>query len=626
MADYTTNYNLVKPGQDDFYNVQDFNGNADIIDEQLTALSNSKQDLITGDVVGHYHSSDRNRANHTGTQTSSTISDFAAAVRATVLTGLSTATSAVISAADSALTALGKLQAQISSHLANTSNPHSVTKAQVGLGSVDNTADSAKSVASAAKLTTARTIALSGELSGSANFDGSASISISTAVSNFVSRVTGSVLTGLSTATNAIITASDTVLTALGKLQAQITAHLANTSNPHSVTKAQVGLGNADNTADASKNVLSATKLTTARSINISGELSGSASFDGSAGISIPVKSLVGDIKTTMRTDLGADWLLCNGSAFDSAEYPALASILPFSLSKPWVSTSFTGTANNSKLATDGNIFAFFDGKVIYYTSDITSGSWSSFTVSNAAASITDIKYGGGYWCILCGGYYLYYAASITGTWTLALNPSDPMGFIKYINGSWFTCTNMGKLYYATTPNSTWNSKATNTSSYELSDIAYGNGYYVAPVKGRNIFYYTTSLAGTWSSYTVTSATFYSVDFGNGRFVLGGNSTSSQITFTTPPSTGLAATSNGGSLGFVRYVNGLWFTYGNGALYFAADPTGAWTQVTLSGGADIAYAKGYYVVSTGFTAQVKYSNGYSLPAIASDAYTYIKAQ
>jgi len=58
------------------------------------------------------------------------------------------------------------------------------------------------------------------------------------------SRAVASVLTGLSTATNAAITAADTVLTAAGKLQKQITDHLANTSNPHSVTKAQVGLTN----------------------------------------------------------------------------------------------------------------------------------------------------------------------------------------------------------------------------------------------------------------------------------------------------------------------------------------------------------------------------------------------
>lgn len=48
--------------------------------------------------------------------------------------------------------------------------------------------------------------------------------------------------------------------------------------NPHHVTKSDVGLGNADNTADADKNVLSATKLTTARTID-------GVSFDGSAGI-----------------------------------------------------------------------------------------------------------------------------------------------------------------------------------------------------------------------------------------------------------------------------------------------------------------------------------------------------
>ena len=36
----------------------------------------------------------------------------------------------------------------------------------------------------------------------------------------------------------------------------------------HTHTKTQVGLGNVDNTADKDKNVLSATKLTTARKIN----------------------------------------------------------------------------------------------------------------------------------------------------------------------------------------------------------------------------------------------------------------------------------------------------------------------------------------------------------------------
>lgn len=72
------------------------------------------------------------RANHTGTQLASTISNFAATVLATVLAGLSTATNAVISATDSVLSALGKLQAQITAHKNDKNNPHEVTAAQVG--------------------------------------------------------------------------------------------------------------------------------------------------------------------------------------------------------------------------------------------------------------------------------------------------------------------------------------------------------------------------------------------------------------------------------------------------------------------------------------------------------------
>lgn len=59
----------------------------------------------------------RARANHTGTQLASTISDFAAAVRAVVLTGISFATATAVVAADSVLVAIGKLQAQLNTIL-----------------------------------------------------------------------------------------------------------------------------------------------------------------------------------------------------------------------------------------------------------------------------------------------------------------------------------------------------------------------------------------------------------------------------------------------------------------------------------------------------------------------------
>ena len=80
-------------------------------------------------------------------------------------------------------------------------------------------------------------------------------------------RVRAVILTGLSLVTNSVISATDSVLVAFGKLQAQITAnlstltsHTSNTSNPHATTKAQVGLSNvADVDTTNASNIASGT-------------------------------------------------------------------------------------------------------------------------------------------------------------------------------------------------------------------------------------------------------------------------------------------------------------------------------------------------------------------------------
>lgn len=68
------------------------------------------------------------------------------------------------------------------------------------------------------------------------------------------SRVRSTVLTGYSGGANLALVGTDTVLQAFGKLQTQIGAnlvtfnsHASNTSNPHNVTKAQIGLDNVPN-------------------------------------------------------------------------------------------------------------------------------------------------------------------------------------------------------------------------------------------------------------------------------------------------------------------------------------------------------------------------------------------
>lgn len=83
----------------------------------MTGADKTKLDgIATGATANSSDATLLARANHTGTQLAATISDFAATVRSTVLTGLSTATNAAAAATDSVLDAIGKLQAQINGY------------------------------------------------------------------------------------------------------------------------------------------------------------------------------------------------------------------------------------------------------------------------------------------------------------------------------------------------------------------------------------------------------------------------------------------------------------------------------------------------------------------------------
>lgn len=80
-------------------------------------------------------------------------------------------------------------------------------------------------------------------------------------------------------------------------------------TNPHGTTKSDVGLSNVDNTADIDKNVLSASKWTTERTISLEGAITGSASIDGSGNVVLTTSE--GDLsfkrKTTIITN-ATDW------------------------------------------------------------------------------------------------------------------------------------------------------------------------------------------------------------------------------------------------------------------------------------------------------------------------------
>jgi hypothetical protein len=84
---------------------------------------------------------DRARANHTGTQLASTISDFASTVLATVLTGFSLAVGTAVTATDTVLQAVGKLQRQINDHfgVGGATHPNATTSVSGFMSGADKT-------------------------------------------------------------------------------------------------------------------------------------------------------------------------------------------------------------------------------------------------------------------------------------------------------------------------------------------------------------------------------------------------------------------------------------------------------------------------------------------------------
>ena len=138
--------------------------------------------------------------------------------------------------------------------------------------------------------------------------------------------------------------------------------HIARVDNPHGVTKAQVGLGNADNTSDNVKNVLSAIKWATARTITLSGDVSGSASVDGSANVTIT--TAVQPNSVALGTDTTGDYMadIIAGSGISVSHTPSEGSTATITNSAPNVTTNITTTHNSSNVivnssdGTDGTI------------------------------------------------------------------------------------------------------------------------------------------------------------------------------------------------------------------------------------------------------------------------------
>lgn len=163
-------------------------------------------------------------------------------------------------------------------HIINTNNPHNVRKEQIGLSKVDNTSDLEKPISTATQEAldslTEELINKQGTLTSEqleAVNSGITSLKI-TQYDKSISDINSSISTletKVNTNTTNIANKQDKLTTAQtnavnsGVTSTKITSydnHINNKSNPHNVTKSQIGLGNVDNTSDLNKPISTKTQ------------------------------------------------------------------------------------------------------------------------------------------------------------------------------------------------------------------------------------------------------------------------------------------------------------------------------------------------------------------------------
>lgn len=324
----------------------------------------------------------------------------------------------------------------------------------------------------------------------------------------------------------------------------------------------------------------------------------------------------VGDVLSSIRTNLGNKWLLCNGQIIDAEEYPEL-----YELSKNnnkylnidmgiysggnsainceyvngqyFITNAEINPANNKELGIKivyGDGIAFSNPKVIYYN---VAGSDSD---SNATYQSISVKYGNGQYAFMVRtqNYYygVYYTSNLEQDWTYKAYgtgvPSDgsyetPNG-LMYVNNKWFLLLNCSSgsdsgnrqvyFYNGSSVQSMTKRSAVTRSNREtgyMQNILYINNTYVATIyrsyNSVNYYLITSSDGNTWKitqNYDSESGYYdYSIGSNYGFSITSINNYLYALTyyensfnmyfFPTPTSTWNSAVSSGTSYSGNRY-------------------------------------------------------------------------
>lgn len=366
----------------------------------------------------------------------------------------------------------------------------------------------------------------------------------------------------------------------------------------------------------------------------------------------------VGDTLTTVRTDLGEKWLLCNGDKVIRTDYPDLAELIPANLNSAWTEkTLWTSGRSDSGINCitykNGYLVAGgidYDGSYAFkiaYTTDIDSGSWStkSLTSSSVNSQVTGIDYGDGYWVAsIRTGNISYTSIGLSDVWSLkSISAMDEINDIIYADGYWVICgqyndgnTYFARIAYTTKPTGSWTTKdlwsGTNASN-RLRCITYADGKWVVGGSNGNTYEtaiaYSTTLDGNWTIKTLWDNNnnmqgVYQILYADDKWVAVGQSYNNSIylarlaystnidgPWTTKDLWSSNSTVSGSTmtkLSGVAYADGYWLVGGHyflsnsyGRIAYSTSLDGEWTQKNIwdTSGSTVlcvAYADGNFVV------------------------------
>lgn len=161
------------------------------------------------------------------------------------------------------------------------------------------------------------------------------------------------------------------IASSVGVVSGNLTTHTSNTSNPHSVTKAQVGLSNVDNTSDANKPVSTATQ--TALDLKVDSDTIDTANALDTASKTLPGRDAV---KAYIETQVSTNTTVSVGGAIslDATAYGKLHLLsgtsytvdLPTAVGNAGKSIAFKGLVGLTGTVTiDGLTTETIDGETV---------------------------------------------------------------------------------------------------------------------------------------------------------------------------------------------------------------------------------------------------------------------